>query len=241
MPGSEWSNFVKKGLSPANFRNRPTSGGRLYASEARTNDLFPRRNYLCSPLGMYMHPDVLARARSARAGPSMRRSAPTFLVPRPSITRLEGSRWRGVSHASGRYSVPPSSHARPSGNSRSSRARRSTAARRKPRPALLGKAGAIQDQDPGALRHHFPQPSPHHVRLPRRMRDEVLKRLIGSAVGVQETCRSKRDPLRRASVECPETRSAVIGFWDTGGIRTRCDPDAVDTPPDSPSNSPSGS
>jgi hypothetical protein len=40
MPGSEWSSFCENGSIPASFRNRPTSGGRLYTSEARTNDLF---------------------------------------------------------------------------------------------------------------------------------------------------------------------------------------------------------
>jgi hypothetical protein len=40
MPGSEWVKFFVEMGQSSNFRNRPTSGGRLYASEARTNGPF---------------------------------------------------------------------------------------------------------------------------------------------------------------------------------------------------------
>jgi hypothetical protein len=43
---------------------------------------------------------------------------------------------------------------------------------------LFRKAGAVEDQHPATFGQHLQQPTPDPVGIPRRMRDEVLKRLI---------------------------------------------------------------
>ena len=48
--------------------------------------------------------------------------------------------------------------------------------------ALLRKARAVENQHAGALRHHRAQPLPHRLGVPRRMRDEMLERLIRAGI-----------------------------------------------------------
>jgi hypothetical protein len=47
---------------------------------------------------------------------------------------------------------------------------------------LFGKTGAVDDQDAAALGQHFEEPSPDPVGVPDRVRDEMLKALIGDRV-----------------------------------------------------------
>ncbi len=67
------------------------------------------------------------------------------------------------------------------------------------RRALLGEAGPVQNQDARALRDHRPQAPPHALGVPRGMRDEVLKRLIGA--GIAEPCPHRLHRLAATVVE----------------------------------------
>jgi hypothetical protein len=49
--------------------------------------------------------------------------------------------------------------------------------------SLLRKAGAVEDQYPAPLDEHLRQATPDPLGTPRRMRDEVLKRLIRHRLG----------------------------------------------------------
>jgi hypothetical protein len=49
--------------------------------------------------------------------------------------------------------------------------------------ALFRKAGLVEDQDPSALGEHRAQATPHDVRVPRRIGDEVLQGLVGARLG----------------------------------------------------------
>src|SRR5262249_34147758 len=49
--------------------------------------------------------------------------------------------------------------------------------------ALFRKAGAIENQHPASLGHDRAQAAPHPRRVPWRVRDEVLKGLIGDRLG----------------------------------------------------------
>jgi hypothetical protein len=48
---------------------------------------------------------------------------------------------------------------------------------------LFGKAGPVENQHPAPFRQHRPQPSPHAIGIPGRMRDEMLERLIRDRLG----------------------------------------------------------
>ena len=48
--------------------------------------------------------------------------------------------------------------------------------------ALFREAGPIENQDPRALWHHRAQSLPHGLGVPRRVRDEMLKGLIGARI-----------------------------------------------------------
>src|SRR4030095_737110 len=48
--------------------------------------------------------------------------------------------------------------------------------------ALFGETRAVENQDPASLRHLHAQPFPEDLGVPRRMRDEMLKRLIGAGI-----------------------------------------------------------
>jgi len=49
--------------------------------------------------------------------------------------------------------------------------------------ALLGKAGPVDDQHAPALGQPLEQPSPDPIGVPHRVRDEMLKALVGDRVG----------------------------------------------------------
>ena len=61
--------------------------------------------------------------------------------------------------------------------------------------ALLGKAGAVDDQHAPALGQHLEQPSPDPVGVPGRVRDEMLKALVGDRVGDAGQHRLHRLPI----------------------------------------------
>jgi hypothetical protein len=61
--------------------------------------------------------------------------------------------------------------------------------------ALFGKAGPVEDQDAAALGNHRPQAAPHPLGIPRRVRDEMLKGLIGDRLGDASQHRLHRFPL----------------------------------------------
>ena len=79
------------------------------------------------------------------------------------------------------------SRTRPSsrlGNSRFCRARHRYCRDRADRVwPLFRKAGAVEDQDAAAFGNHRPQPAPHLVGVPGRVRNEVLEGLIGDWFG----------------------------------------------------------
>ena len=50
------------------------------------------------------------------------------------------------------------------------------------RRALFRKAGVVNDEHPASIRHTRQKTPPHRCHLPRRMGDEVLKRLIAARV-----------------------------------------------------------
>ncbi len=63
--------------------------------------------------------------------------------------------------------------------------------RRRP---LFGETRAVQNQHATTFRHDRAQSPPHHVGAPRRMRDEVLKRLIAARVAQSRPHRLHRLP-----------------------------------------------
>jgi hypothetical protein len=63
------------------------------------------------------------------------------------------------------------------------------------RQTLFRETRAVEDQDAPALGDDRPQPAPHAVRIPWRMRDEVLKRLVGHRLGDPRQHRLPRFPL----------------------------------------------
>ena len=50
------------------------------------------------------------------------------------------------------------------------------------RRALFRQACAVENQHAAPLRHRHAQPCPHRLGVPRGMRDEMLKRLIGARI-----------------------------------------------------------
>ncbi len=59
----------------------------------------------------------------------------------------------------------------------------------------FGKARAVEDQHAAAFGHHRAQPSPDAIRVPRRMRDEMLERLVRDRLGHPRQHRLHRLPL----------------------------------------------
>jgi hypothetical protein len=113
----------------------------------------------------------------------------------------------------------PGTRARPQGSGHRNLAIRNLAERPTilPRDAdrmdtLFGKTRPVDDQHAAALGQHLEQPSPDPIRVPGRVRDEMLKRLIGDrlrdagqhglhrlpiAVAEQPVhVRAQREPLR---------------------------------------------
>jgi len=60
---------------------------------------------------------------------------------------------------------------------------------------LFGKTRPVDDQHTAPFGQHFEQPSPDAVGVPRRMRDEVLKALVGDRVGHAGQHRLHRLPI----------------------------------------------
>ena len=60
--------------------------------------------------------------------------------------------------------------------------------------ALFGEACAVENQDAAAFGHHRAQPFPRQVGPPRRMRDEVLQRLIRARIAQPRPHRLHRFP-----------------------------------------------
>ena len=101
-------------------------------------------------------------------------------------------RWSAVSHVSGRYSSrrETSAHAGPERRRRRDLAigdlaqRATVLARDADRVrALFGKAGPVEDQDAAPFRNDRSQATPDPARVPRRVRDEVLKGLVRDRLG----------------------------------------------------------
>ena len=65
----------------------------------------------------------------------------------------------------------------------------------------FGKLVSSRIRMPGALRDHAPQPPPHDLGIPRRVRDEVLERLVGGRLG--DPLEHGRHRLARAVAEQP--------------------------------------
>src|SRR2546425_11518744 len=61
--------------------------------------------------------------------------------------------------------------------------------------ALFGKTRAVDDQHPTAFGEHLEQPSPDAVGVPGRVRNEVLKALVGDRVGDAGQHRLHRLPI----------------------------------------------
>jgi hypothetical protein len=67
--------------------------------------------------------------------------------------------------------------------------------------ARLGEARFVEDQNTRALGQFRPQPAPHDLGIPRRVRDEVLKRLVGRRIA--DASEHRRHRLARAVAQQP--------------------------------------
>jgi hypothetical protein len=77
--------------------------------------------------------------------------------------------------------------------------------------ALLGKAGAVENQHAGTIGDHGPQPAPHRGDRPRRVGDEMLKRLIRAGVADARQHRAHRLPaaVAQQAEEIPTEGTAL--------------------------------
>ena len=134
-------------------------------------------------------------------------AAPDAISPEtgPRQESARAARASGVSHSSGRYSAAPSTRPRTPVHSAAVTATwqfailpsapQVLARHADRRRALFRKARPVEDQHPAALGQHRPQPPPDAVGVPGRVRDEVLKGLIGDRLGDAGQHRLHRLPL----------------------------------------------
>ena len=80
--------------------------------------------------------------------------------------------------------------------------------------ALFGKTRAVDDQHTAAFGQHLEQPSPDAVGVPGRVRDEVLKALVGDRVGDAGQHRLHRLPIAVAEERHARTSPARAAARD---------------------------
>ena len=173
---------------------------------------------------------------SRRRGPGAAASAPIATSGANAHRRRESARAsaaRGVSHASGRYNVAPSIHARVPVHSATVTAvwqfailpRAPQYCRATPTEAgpLFGKAGAVEDQDARSAPARPLATASRPLGLPRRMRDEMLKAL-DTVPGSLRRAHIASIDLRRLSLSRPVTYRRNAPRWTRARSRLRTAP-----------------